>query len=148
MTQSAKKAFMSINDTDFEINLKNYLSEREKFRSLLDKKDYDYFSFQIWQEGIARYTETEIAKALKNNYKPSDEYSQMKDYISFDSVYEKVINKLLAKADKQELSENQRNCFYTLGALEGLILDKVNPAWKDLYFKDKFYIERYYNINN
>jgi len=148
MTQSAKKAFMSINDTDFEINLKNYLSEREKFRALLDKKDYDYFSFQIWQEGIARYTETEIAKALKDNYKPSDDYSQMNDYISFDSFYVKVINKLLAKADKQELSENQRNCFYTLGALEGLILDKVNPAWKDLYFKDKFYIERYYNINN
>ena len=139
---------MSINDTDFEINLKNYLSEREKFRALLDKKDYDYFSFQIWQEGIARYTETEIAKGLKNNYKPSDEYSQMKDYISFDSVYDKVINKLLTKADKQELNENQRNCFYTLGALEGLILDKVNPAWKDLYFKDKFYIEKFYNVYN
>ena len=148
LTQSAKKTFLSINDTDFEINLKIYLSEREKIRSLLDKKDYDYFSFQIWQEGIARYTETEIAKALKNNYKPSGEYSQLNDYNSFDSLYIKIIEKLLTKADKQELNENQRNCFYTLGALEGMILDKVNPAWKDLYFKDKFYIERYYTINN
>jgi len=148
LTQSAVKTFQSINDKDFEFNLSNYLSEREKFRSLLDKKDYDYFSFQIWQEGIARYTETEIAKALKDNYKPSDEYSQLNDYISFDSFYVKVINRLLSKADKQELSENQRNCFYTLGALEGMILDKVNPEWKDLYFKDKFYIERYYTINN
>lgn len=148
LTLSAKKTYLSINDTDFEINLKNYLSERDKFKLLLDIKDYDYFSFQIWQEGIARYTETEIAEFLKDNYKPSNEYLQLNDFISFDSFYVKIINKLLDKADKQELNENQRNCFYTLGALEGMILDKINPGWKDLYFKDKFYIEKFYNVYN
>ena len=143
LTQSAKRTYLSVNDTEFEINMARYLNEREKFKSLLDKKDYDYFSFQIWQEGIARYTETEIAKKLMINYKPGNELSNLSDLDSMDSLYSNIINNLLIIADTQDLIENQRNCFYTFGALEGLILDRANPEWKDLYFKEKFYIEKY-----
>ncbi len=145
LIQSAKKTYLSINEADFESNLENYLSEREKFKSLLKKKDYDYFSFQTWQEGLARYTEIKIADCLKNNYVPSDEAARLNDYISLDSFDTKIKNKLLVSADSQSLPEDERICFYTLGALEGLILDKVNPDWKDLYFEEKFYTEKYFN---
>ncbi|HMS63931.1 MAG TPA: hypothetical protein PKD83_01615 [Ignavibacteria bacterium] len=145
LTQLAKKTYLSSDNSEFKNNLVEYLSEREKFKSLLDKKDYDYFSFQIWQEGIARYTEIKIAECLKNiNYNPPDEIKNLKDYITIDSFYVNIVNKLLKKADTQNLSENGRNCFYTLGALEGLILDRINPNWKDLYFSEKFYIEKYF----
>ncbi|MBK8552387.1 MAG: hypothetical protein IPL53_15495 [Ignavibacteria bacterium] len=45
------------------------------------------------------------------------------------------------------MHESERNCFYTLGALEGMILDKVNPGWKDDYFKEMFYVEKYFGTN-
>lgn len=144
LTQTAKQTFLSINESSFESNLKSYLKERAKFKSMLSKKDYDYFSFQIWQEGIARYTEIKIADIVKNSYRSSAEITQLKDFISLDSFYKEIIDKLLKRADIQTLSEDERNCFYTLGALEGLILDKVNPGWKEKYFKEKFYVEKYF----
>lgn len=147
LVQSAKKTFLSIDSPDFEYNMKNHLSEREKFKALLNKKDYDYFSFQIWQEGMARYTEFDFAEILRLYYNPSDELTQLNDYVSLDSFYTSKLNKLLMKADSQELNDGERNCFYTLGALEGLILDKVNPDWKDDYFKEMFYVESYFKNN-
>ncbi|HEV7396308.1 MAG TPA: hypothetical protein VGN86_07330, partial [Pyrinomonadaceae bacterium] len=35
----------------------NYLKEREEFGRMLSEKEFRYFNFQFWQEGIARYTE-------------------------------------------------------------------------------------------
>jgi hypothetical protein len=46
-----------------------------------------------------------------------------------------------------KLEESKRACFYYLGALEGMILDRNNPDWRNLYFKEKFFIEKYYKVN-
>lgn len=148
LTQSAKETFQYIGNPDFENKFNNYAAERQKFKELLNEKDYKYFSFQTWQEGIARYTEIKIAELLNNNYNPTNEFKHLNDYITPDSFYVKIVNKLLKRADSQNLTTDRRNCFYTLGALEGLILDNVNPGWKDLYFKEKFYIENYYGTHN
>ncbi|MDQ3020292.1 MAG: hypothetical protein M3R36_06950 [Bacteroidota bacterium] len=144
LTQSAKKTYLSMDNLDFEINLNDYLDERKKFKELLSKKDYKYFSFQIWQEGFARYSEIKFAEFLIDFYTPSKELMKLNDYISPDSFYTRILNRLLRRADFQDLANEKRDCFYTLGALEGLILDKANPGWKDLYFKEKFFIEKYY----
>ena len=143
LTQTAKNAYLSVNTDDFKSNVNQYLTEKLKFKSLLNKKDYDYFSFQLWQEGIARYTEIKVAELMKENYTPSENVTQLNDYISPDSFYVKLVGKLIKNADSQSLKENQRVCFYTLGALEGLILDAYNPDWKELYLKVKFYTENY-----
>src|SRR5262249_9209725 len=39
------------------IKLASYLKARREFQQLLDTNDYKYLSFQLWQEGVARYTE-------------------------------------------------------------------------------------------
>lgn len=145
LTQKAKNTFLSQDSLQFIDNLKEYLSERKKFTGLLNEKDYKYFSFQLWQEGIARYTEIKIADNIKEIYKPSKEFSDIDDYISMDSFYSNIVSKLLRRADTQSLSKDGRNCFYTLGALEGLILDRANPDWKELYFKEKFFTEKYFS---
>lgn len=147
LTQAAKKTYLSEDNKEFKINLPVYLAEREKFKSLLNEKDYKYFSFQLWQEGLARYTEIKIADNIKEMYKPSKELSELDDYITMESLYENIITKLLRKADTQTLSEDGRVCFYTLGALEGLILDRSNPGWQEFYFKDKFYPDKYFSGN-
>lgn len=142
---AAKDAAFS--DVDFKSSMQFYLEQRENFKKLLNKNDYAYFSFQVWQEGIARYTELKLAELLRGNYKPSGEFTQLDDYANVDSLYNRIIDKLKRRADTQELAINKRDCFYTIGALEGLILDKVNPDWREKYFKDKFYIENYFREN-
>lgn len=144
LTQAAKNAYLTVNTDDFSSNVNQYLTEKLKFKSLLSKKDYDYFSFQLWQEGIARYTEIKIAEYLNSNYVSSENIKQLTDFTSPDSFYVKIIGKLIKNADSQSLTENQRVCFYTLGALEGLILDAYYPDWKELYLKEKFYTENYF----
>ncbi|MEO8447233.1 MAG: hypothetical protein ABI528_07035, partial [bacterium] len=144
LTQAAKNTFLAKNDRELKAFFGLYANERKKFRKMLSEKDYKYFSFQIWQEGIARYTELKIAEWMKNNYELTEKMKELSGYTSVDTFYNKVINKLLTRADAQTLAADGRNCFYTLGALEGMILDRVNPGWKDRYFSDKFFIEKYY----
>jgi len=42
------------------------------------------------------------------------------------------------------LSKSQRIAFYPFGAIEGLLLDKVNPNWKQKYLADKFSLDDYF----
>lgn len=58
------KALSKVERTSFKKHFKKYLAERTKFKSLLPPDDYRYFSFQVWQEGIARYTEYKFLRQL------------------------------------------------------------------------------------
>ena len=111
---------------------------------MLNEKDYRYFSFQIWQEGISRYTELFAAKVLSEVYEPTYAFMELPDYLDFNTYYGQLYDKILKRLDSQTLDYDKRNCFYTLGAAEGLILDRINPEWRDKYFDEKFYIEKYY----
>ena len=51
-----------------------YLEKRKKFRSLLKADEYKYFAFQLWQEGIARYTEIRLAELAVDKYEPSQAF--------------------------------------------------------------------------
>lgn len=56
-TSALFKAVSNVEKKHFNKDFKDYLKERLKFKKILKPEDYRYFSFQIWQEGIARYTE-------------------------------------------------------------------------------------------
>ena len=49
-------------DSDFRVKLAAYLKQRRELEHTLSPDDYKYFSFQMWQEGVARYTEYRVAK--------------------------------------------------------------------------------------
>mgnify|MGYP003694673371 CR=1 FL=1 len=34
--------------------------------------------------------------------------------------------------------------FYALETSEGLLPDRVNPRWRQLYFTEKFYLDKYF----
>lgn len=141
---SVKNALLNANSSDFDSLMKSYLTEREKFKSLLNENDYKYFSFQVWQEGIARYTELKIAECLKNGYTFSEAFRNIENINSTDSIYENVYRKQIARADNQILSKDKRNCFYTLGAIEGMLADVAKPEWRNRYLNEMFYMEKYF----
>jgi hypothetical protein len=130
---------------DFENKYKDFMEEKQKFKSMLSEKDYRYFSFQIWQEGIAQYTENQmIQMMIDNNYSLSDEFKLLKDYKPIDSFYVRMNDNLKENAEKLDLRTSKRACFYSYGAFEGMILDRVNPNWKNLYFTGNPSTERYF----
>jgi hypothetical protein len=137
--------FRIIADTSagqFPILLKNYKKARNEFMHALEPADYRYFSFQLWQEGIARYTEYKFLELL-GAYTPSEEVMQLPDFIPFQVYREKLYSSQMKNLSKQQLNEDKRECFYSAGFAEGVLLDKINPAWRSAFLKDRFYLENY-----
>ena len=92
--------------------LSDFKNERAKFKKLLDKKDYAYFSFQNWQEGIADYTEMKLMELLqKDNYKFSDAVKSLSDYIPLDTFADKYYNNKINLAQYEELNKDKRVAF-------------------------------------
>lgn len=144
LCEKLSKALTKINSDDLDEYIKEYEKTKNELKDILNKDDYNYFSFQLWQEGIARYTEYSITKLASNEFEPNEEYQALKDFIPFTEVADSMLNNIKKGLKELTLSGYKRVAFYYIGSAEGLLLDKNNPKWRDLYFKDKFYLERYY----
>lgn len=137
------KAVSNLERKRFKKDFRRYLRERSKFKKLLNASDYRYFSFQIWQEGIARYTEYKFIDQL-DTYRPTSEVTQLKDYVSFKDFKSRFYHAALKSITQSKLETEKRISFYAIGFAEGILLDKINPDWKKMYLTDKFYIENYF----
>ena len=130
--------------SEFSAKLDEYLKARLAFQQMLSPNDYKYFSFQIWQEGIARYTEWRIADLAAREYKLGKEFLALKDYTPLKEVAETILNKQIkATLPTLQLEKSERLVFYSFGAAEGLVLDRANPKWQSRYLSEKFYIDKY-----
>jgi len=145
MSRLLADALKSKEKDDFSANLSAYLTARQQLQQMLNVDDYKYLSFQLWKEGIARYTEYHVAKLACNDYKPTKAFAALKDFSSYQSVADQVMNRILSELSTLELEKSKRVSFYAMGAGEGLSLDRVNPQWRDRYFTDKFSLDTYFN---
>ncbi|CAN5289106.1 hypothetical protein BH10ACI1_BH10ACI1_03560 [soil metagenome] len=148
LTDLLVSTYNSANQKQRAEKLKEYLAERENFRRLLSANDYKYASFQLWQEGIARYTQYRMAELAGRKIKPSKEFRTLPDFTSFKSEAERLFSATFTEMKELDLAEWERNSFYPFGAIEGLLLDKINPNWRKEYFVDKFALEKFYSENN
>ncbi len=118
--------------------VRDYLEARRKFQQLVSADDYKYFSFQLWKEGIARYTEYHAARLAAAKYRASKEFRALKDYRTFADVAEATYEGIFRQLQTQKLGESKREVVYSFGAAEGLLLDEINPLWRSRYFVEKF----------
>ena len=130
--------------SDFSAGLSTYLKQRREVEKILSPDDYRYLSFQMWQEGISRYTEYRIAKLAAESQRPSKAFRMLKDYRQFGEVAEEIKIGILNELTSVKLAESKRVFFYSLGGGEGLLLDRANPHWRQRYFVDKFYLDKYF----
>ena len=121
-----------------------YLEARRTFIAMLTPADYKYFSFQVWQEGVARYTELRVAEIAARTYRPSRAFRALADYKSLKEIAKETRQRILKELTTLQLDEYQRVAFYPLGAGEAMLLDRKNPSWKLRYFSAKFYLEEYF----
>lgn len=124
--------------------LASYLRARQEFQQLLTPDDYRYFSFQFWQEGIARYTEYRVAKLAAARFKVSKEFRALEDYTSFSQTATEIHARIFRQLGTQKLGDSHRDVVYPFGAAEGLLLDLISPQWRSRYFAEKFDLGRYY----
>jgi hypothetical protein len=146
LSHSLANALEAKSKTDFFAGLTTYLKQRHEVENTLSPDDYRYLSFQMWQEGIARYTEYHIAKLAAGRYRPSKAFRMLKDYQRFDEVAEDIRVGILGELTSVNLAESRRVTFYALGAGEGLLLDRVKPRWRQRYLLDKFYLDKYFEL--
>ncbi len=69
----------------------------------------------------------------------------MTDYKPFAEVAKQVMSGIVNELSTGQLDDHKRVKFYALGAGEGLLLDRTNPRWRQRYFVDKFYLDKYFD---
>lgn len=144
LSKLLREALEAKTNADFALKLAAYLKQRHELENTLSPDDYRYFSFQMWQEGVARYTEYRIAKLAAEHYKPGKAFRTLRDYQPFAEVANQIESGILNELRRGELAVDRRVMFYALGAGEGLLLDRINPRWRQQYFVEKFYVDKYF----
>lgn len=127
----------------FSATATKYVAERRKFFAQLSSDDRKYLNFQLWKEGIARYAQVRSAE-LAANYQPTAEYRALPDSESFNEYASATRIETLKELKRVELATDQRVVVYSWGAAEGLLLDRLNPKWKEGYFKNLFTLDSYF----
>jgi|ERR1044072_2234022 hypothetical protein len=122
----------------FTSKLGEYLAARDALKKMLSPDDYKYFSFQLWKEGIARYTEYRVAQWAAQKYQPTREFRTLKDFTPFSAAADQQHDLIVHELSTLKLENFKRVAFYPIGAAEGLLLDRSNPKWRNRYFAEKF----------
>lgn len=135
-----------LNESDaggFKKLAREYLVQRKKFFARLSEEDHRYFSFQLWQEGMARYTEVKSAEAGAE-YRPTAEFAGLADFEVPSSYASKARANTLNELKQADMGTWKRIIVYSFGAAEGFLLDRLNPAWKQEYFRKMLSTDSYF----
>ena len=145
LTQRLVEAMAAKDQALFSSKLASYLEARHALKKMLSPDDYKYLSFQLWKEGMARYTEDRVAHWAAAKFRPSREFRELKDFTTFAAVADQVRKGIVGELSTLKLEDYKRVAFYPLGAGEGLLLDRTNRKWRSRYFAEKFDNERYFD---
>ncbi len=99
-----------------------YRAARAAFRQSVSAQDWRYFEFQLWQEGIARWTEFTLGVRSTN---PAVR-------VAAHAARRKTLKALAAP----NLKSHGRISVYAYGAGEALLLERLDPRWRACYTQD------------
>lgn len=137
-------ALAAVGGPDADERLNDYFAARARLRETLGEADYRYLSFQLWQEGVARYTEHRVAEIAAGQYEPLPAFGALGDFVPYAEAADSLRRALAVEMASLDLAAWKRVVFYPLGATEALLLDGARPGWRRRYFEEPFYLERYY----
>ncbi len=137
-------ALDGVDEPDFRLRVDAYLAAKREFRDVLAADDYAYFCFQVWQEGIARYTEYKLARLAGDAHTPTEAFALLPDFVPFSADADRIRDHVASELLRVSLKQSRRSAFYHVGAAEGMILDRVNPSWRRYYLTHKFLSEKYF----
>ena len=119
-----------------------YDEARRRFAAHVTRDDARYLDFQLWKEGVARYTEYEVARVAALRYVPSPRYEALDDYTSFMAEAQNVLDQIIEEQSTLSLAKWKRTAVYSTGAADALLLDRQKPDWKSRYLRERFSLDR------
>ena len=115
---------------------------RRQLSATLSADDDRYLAFQMWQEGVARYTELQVARfAASSEYSPGEAFRALPDYSEYAVAAAAIEQNIRAGLSNVDLSRSKRVAFYAAGAATALLLDAAVPGWRTQYFAQKFSLD-------
>jgi hypothetical protein len=119
----------------------SFRAARDRLRAALSADDDRYLGFQLWQEGVARYTEYRIASLAARRHTPSAAFRALTDYESYDTTSRTLRREIVDGARRTALAGERRVAFYSAGAAIALMLDDDAPQWRRHYFTKPFSLD-------
>jgi len=104
---------------NFAERLTIYFERRAQFANAVGAQNWRYAELQLWQEGVARWSEIELGLR----------YPDPEVHASAQALQERT----LAQLASPDLSASQRTFAYSFGAGEAMILEACNPTWRAEY---------------
>lgn len=134
LVDALDKAVQAIGTADALPARNSYLLARAALRDMVTAADWRYFEFQLWQEGVARWTEIAVSEAAS---------AARPDLAAFAAARRRGIHEELV-ASRNDLPGRKRVAFYALGASEAMLLDAQGPHWRARYFREPFALGPYF----
>jgi len=120
-----------------EVSVDGFLAAREDLAGSLAVKDHRYLAFQLWQEGVARYAELDAAEYAAGSFPLSAAFAALPGAISLEEAASDLWSAINSGVDA-DLAEVGRVYFYSLGALEAVLLEAARPGWRPRYTQHLF----------
>ena len=102
-----------------ESRFAHYLAARERLAASVSADDWRYFEFQLWQEGVARWTELAIAQGSGSKAHADEGARLHRD--------------IMMALQQPDLAANGRISAYAMGAGEAMLLERFRPGWRSCY---------------
>lgn len=114
---------------------------RRALRQALAADDDKYLMFQMWQEGVARYTELRVARAAARGGAPAAAFRALPDYTAYADEARQLEQGILGGIRDVKLGTSRRTAVYPLGAATALLFDVIAPEWQRQYFDWRFVLD-------
>lgn len=107
----------------------DYVRARHRAREAAGETAWQYYEFQVGQEGVARWTELKMARIA--GHRDSRIAEVVADRWAGLSTSLRAIS-------EQGINIWKRGSFYVFGAVEAEMLDQITPAWRHIYVRRPF----------
>jgi hypothetical protein len=106
-----------------------------ELKSQVSEKDFRYFTFQLWQEGVARYTEQEVANLASDGFISNAAFAALPDAVTYEEAFSTLLVRRSEEMKSLNPAKQGRVVFYALGSALASVLESTNPSWRDDYFE-------------
>ncbi len=115
-----------------------FRAARASFRAKLSDDERKYFDFQLWKEGVARYTQLRVAEWAGERYAPAPAFAALTGFVTYAALGRTLSGGIARELEDLTLAKDGRVVVYAFGAGEALLLDREQPCWRGQYFSRKF----------
>ncbi|HYD54164.1 MAG TPA: hypothetical protein VEA99_16125 [Gemmatimonadaceae bacterium] len=110
-------------------------------RARLRDDDARYLAFQLWQEGIARWTQHAVAALAARRHAPTAAYAALPDVIPYAEAARRERERNLRQARAADLARSRRDVVYPVGAAIAHMLDAAGVSWRGDYLARPYSLE-------